>query len=521
MGTWRVPNKLTGEIVEVTGPTLQDAVTTYANAHNQAASPPVDPKTGKPGKAPDFVGRAKEALVGAIRGTSGDPAAVGASLQGGASSPGGTLNAIRQGVGAVTEAVAPGSLEELAVQAATLGTPGIGRAVGATGQLAKTAVGIAAPTVAGGIAGATKGDPVGGATLGLTAGTIGEATRLAFAGTGAVLDKVTRRWGNLEMRQYNERTRTQVGPMIARDINADIPSLKSAGIELRGVPDVLKLLDDSTGRQVVGRMFDDVEAKVAKKVGTIDVPRDVLQAAGREDLIAASPGMPKDWERTAARLAPDKRAQLEAELKQAGFFDGPVSVSGEDAIAVAKQLRHAGLRKGEGIAGRPPRVMAEDIQSRIDKALGADKLASEYAQLRDDYSKFMDLRDWLNKNDPSKLFPGMVTRGGATIDLVRFGDAMVKDIADLPPSRFPNLHRTMTGAGSGTRAVEGTQTGLHLGVPVPFTHARLYPGGGAPVPETPSGLVRAAPTGAFTKAGRVAGSVSRYGVAADVPSMNE
>lgn len=453
----------------------------------------------KKAKEPDFVGRAKAGILGALP-----------------SPEAGLMSATAQAAG---ETFLPGSLEELAVQAATLGAPGVAKAVGAGGQVAKAAIGVGLPTAAGA---ATGG--LGGAALGAGAGAIGEATKLFFQGTGAGIEKLTRYLRGTEVKAFNERVRSQIGPKLAHDIGADIPSLRKAGITLTNVPDVVKLLDDSTGRQVVGKMFDTVEEAVAKKVGSVELPREALQAAGRADLLAKAPGPPAEWARTAAQMTPEKRAALEAELRAAGFFDGPVPVSGADAIAIAKQLRFQGLRSGPDAKGHAPRELANAVQQKLDVALGDSPLKAEYAQLRDDYSKFMDLRDWLVKNDPSKLFPGMVSKGGATIDLVAFGDRMMKDIADLPPSRFPNLHALMTGEGSGTRAVGGgSPVQGSMGLHVPGTPIYLHPKGGkAKVPETPSGLdVGKTPPGPIRRAGGIVGGVGRAGVGAGVvPSLN-
>jgi hypothetical protein len=506
------------------GATVEDAKLNALNTYHHAATPPPDAK-GKPGKVPDFVGRAKAALVGEM-----SPEARGASMQGDVRDPSSTVAALK-GVGDV---VLPGSLEQLAVQAATLGAPGVVRAVGATGQVAKTAIGVGVPAVAGAAAGAAKGEsPVPGAVLGATVGTIGEITRLAFQGTGALLEKITRKWGNLETKAFNERVRAQVGPTIAKDIAADIPSLREAGISLNNVPDMLKLLDDSTGRQVVGKMFDRVEGEVARKVRSVQIPRDIAVAAGRQDLVQAADAVATKSYNDQARMVakqlgiPANDSRVVQVLEQAGIkplATVTVEASGSDAIAIAKQLRHQGLRKGEGIQGRPPRAMAEDIQQRLDRALGNDPLKGQYAQLRDDYSKFMDLRDWMVKNDPSALFPGMVSKGGATIDLVHFGDRMVKDIADLPPSRFPHLHRTMTGAGSGTRAVEAERGfGMHVGTGIPGTHARVYPSTPRKSPpDVPASLSTVkVPPGKVRKAGEIAAGAARVGTAAAVPSLDE
>lgn len=593
----------------------------------------------------DVVGRAKEYLLGKLAPAA--PEAVGQQLaQGDVRTPGGTASALGAAGRAVGEAVMPGSLEELAVMAATGGAGRLGamagRAVGGglAGQAARTATGVAAPAAAGAAAGAVKGEsPLPGAVLGLMAGGIGEATRLAFQGSGAGIEKFTRYLRGSDVKWYNERVRSQIGPRLAGDIAADIPALREAGISMTSVPDVIKLLDDSTGRQVVGKLFDKVESRIAKQAGEIELPRDVVLASGRTDLIKkVDAGVSEDLRRWAGGVTdPEKLARLQESFAAAGFKPEQimVPVSGVDAIAIAKALRHQSLRKGEGLAGRPARAMAEDVQARLDAAIGGtpefslgparpapsaapndirhdilqngrpvgiiqveksgtvrniawigaedgtqrdapnigisglrdiarafsvahpevksvtglrmggaafgapkeqsvnlQQLAAErspdlvavYRRLRDDYSKFMDLRDWLVRNDPSKLFPGMVSKGGATIDLVQFGNAMMKDVADLSPSRFPNLHRDFTGSGGGTRAV-GTagDPSQSMGVHVPFTPLYVHPKGAkTKVPDVPATLdVGTMPPGPIRKAGDVAAGAGRAGAVAITPSVKQ
>lgn len=545
MGTWQVP--LLGETVEVTGPTLQDAVMTYINTHNRQVMPPSG-SDQKPTKAPDIVGRIKQALVG-----DNTPAERGASLQGDIREP----SALVAGLKGVGDVVLPGSIEDLATQA-MVGVGGrvgtmAGRAAGggAIGQAAQTGAGIAAPVAAGaGIAagkmgaqaagaggkilgeGTDSGDVGRAAMTGAIAGSIGEATRLMFQGTGAGIERYTRGLGNVETKVFNARVRDQIGPTLAKDIAADIPSLREAGIALRNVPDVIKLLDDSTGRQVVGQMFDKVEGEVARKVGTIDLPRDIATAAGRTDLVkAADAAAMKDFNTQAAALAktlgvPANDSVVLDILTKAGITPNTtnaVAVSGKDAIDMAKQLRHQGLRRGEGIEGRPPRVMAEEVQRRLDTALGNDAVREKYTQLRDDYSKFMDLRAFLERNDPSKIFPGTIAREGATIDLVHLGDRMIKDIGDLPPSRFPNLHREMTGGGTGQRAVDPSAGKVpSMGVKIPFTPLHVHTGSAkTPVPEVPAHLsVGKMPAGKISKTGNIAAGAARVGTTAITPALN-
>jgi len=477
------------------------------------------PETPQAGPSKDVVGQAKEGLLG--RFGPAEASAMGQRLvQADPRTPAGAATTVGAGIRGLGEQFLPGSIEEAAIMAATLGSGRAGAVVGrqilettvskAAAQIGRTATGIAVPAAAG--AGTAfirgkSGEEIGqAATTGALSGTLGEATRIAFQGTGAAVEGIVRKWTGYNNKAFDAKVRDVIGPKLAESVKQDIPSLTKAGVPLRNVPDVLALLDETTGRKVLGTMFDKVEGDIATKLGKqmIGVPQEAV------DLASAIRG-PAAQQAT----APGSNATVMGASVQ------PMTPT--EAIRLGKILRDKAMTT-RGPDSRLYRDAANTVTGMVTNEVAKKDpaLAGAYTALRDDYGKFMGLRDFLAK-DPQKLFPGTTDKKGATIDLVQFGDRLMQDYGDVSPTRYPNLHKLMTGGGTGQRAVvpEGGIR-LHEGVHIPMTPLRVYSQNQRGLPEVPEALrLPTTPPGAIRKAGNVGAGLGRVGATVAVPSIAE
>lgn len=425
MPTYRGPGGVTEEAASP-----EEAARKF-NARLAASAAPGTPEATR---QRDLIGRAKDWLLGEGAG-SGEALTRAQS----ATEPGAFGEAVR-GMGHV---LLPGSFHEAAVMAAL---PFAGRmaavipGAGLLGGAARSAVRLGVPTAAGATAGAASASQRGqtitegakeGALVGLTAAGVAEA----FKGTASLLEAAGRRWGHLDTQAFNDRVRTVIGPEVAGAIEKDIPVL--AG-KVKDISGIIKLQDEATGRKIVAQMFDKTEGRIAERLLGVQFPVE-------EDIFRLSRGKP-------VPVATPETVQV-GQITQPAAPKPMHLLDAKQTLDVAKRLRSMTFGKNTALT-QPAKLEAERLTGEVLQRLQrADpSLATEYEALRQDYRKFMNLRDFIGEK-PDKLFPAGGTSAGPTIDLPLFGDRLVSGMADVSPTDFPALHEVFTGPGGpiGTR----------------------------------------------------------------------
>ena len=412
--------------------------------------------SGSPAAAPpqDLIGRIKSAITAEPQ--PGQPSFAGIPLRG--------EGMLASGVRSLGRAVLPGSYPAAAVDVATMGLGGKLKAAGEglrqipkVGRVLAPVAGLGAevgvPAAVGAATAKVTGEDVkAGALTGATAGGI----NAVFGGAGSVIGGFLSKYAHLNVGAFKSKVREILGPKYAQAIVGDIPSL---GKSVKSLEDVQLLQTEAGGRKVLGDLFDKTEAQIAKAVGKaeVQVPQETVALAQSLRGPAAAMAQPQPAMATGA----------------AGGTAQIATMTVDKAIELGKVLRAKGAAKTPD--ARVYRQAADGLLEQVNGLLataGQKDLAAAYQGLRQDYSKFMRVKDYLDSGGVD-LFPPM-TRGGSTLDLVRGHRALMDSVESLPPQEFPNLHTFYKGS-------EPLGTG-----PTGFTfHApRIYTGSKARIGET-------------------------------------